>query len=51
LQAAGADVLDAFVDLRGDPGDFGDRAVRELDRQLLGSEQLKTYQIFSAPVP
>ena len=39
LQAAGPDVLDAFVHLRRDPGDFADRIGGDGERDFLGAEQ------------
>src|SRR5688572_21064703 len=39
LQPAGADVLDALVDLRGDLGDLADRVGGDLERDLLGADQ------------
>ena len=39
LQAAGADILDAFVHLLGNAGDGADRFGREVDGNLLGRQQ------------
>ena len=39
LEPAGADVLEGFVDLRGDPGDLADRVGGDLEGDLLGADQ------------
>ena len=39
MQAARADILDLFVDLAGEAGDFGDALFGEIDRDALGRHQ------------